>query len=107
MAKDEIKNDFRNAEFLKSEENIEVGKKEKEQILQKITDLKILCQTLRIPMFVTVNSDLTNNGSEYYKDMVSAYYCHKSSMNDRIPQLLNVMNGFQTIPPKKELELIY
>ncbi|MCC2254576.1 hypothetical protein LKD70_09125 [Ruminococcus sp. CLA-AA-H200] len=76
------------------------------EVLNKADELLLLCQKYRIPMFVTVVTDINNNGEpQYYNRMFSAKGHGISLSDDQIEKHVLVADGFKVVPPREHIEL--
>lgn len=75
------------------------------EILEKVYELKLLCNKHRLPMFVSVCVKNDNNESKYVSEMVGSQSNNVILKNDLIPKFVNVLNGFDTIPKQEILEV--
>lgn len=75
------------------------------EIEEKMTELKLLCNKYRCPMFVSVCVKNDKKRTEYVSDMVGAYSNDIHLMDDKIPKFVNVLNGFDTVPPHDDFEI--
>lgn len=85
-------------EFNKEEE---YGK----EIEAKIQELKLICNDAKIPMFVTVCMNSSNEETVYKSDVVGSKVNNIILKDDLIADLINVMNGFRTVPPHSSFEM--
>lgn len=78
------------------------------EIATALNNLKILLNRQHIPFFFTAAiSNLEDGTTEYYKDMLSPFVCGINLNDNRIGELLNVMNGFNTYYPFDSKESDY
>jgi hypothetical protein len=56
-------------------------------------------------VFVTLAVKNSEEGTEYSTSMISATTSENELKNDRFPKLVNVMNGFDTVPHSEPIEL--
>ena len=78
---------------------------ETEGIIDLLFKLKQQCGKNGIPMIVTVAIKNDENGTEYKTEMVSAVSSGINLKEDRFVKFVNVMNGFDTIPHKEEMNI--
>lgn len=72
-----------------------------------VNNLLLACSKEKIPVFVTMAVKNTDEGTEYMTSMISATVNGVVLENDSFPKLVNVMNGFDTIPHSDPIELEY
>lgn len=85
--------------------NIDNRKKIEKDLIPLISQLKEYCKNNKIPMFLSIVS--TDNGSEtnYFSEIISPTSLNVNISDDKITSMINVINGFRTIPPHKTLEV--
>jgi hypothetical protein len=76
---------------------------ENEGIVDLMVKLKQKCGKFDIPMIVTFALKNDENGTEYKTEMISAVSSGINLKEDRFVKFVNVMNGFDTIPHKEEM----
>lgn len=77
------------------------------EIKERIEELKILCNRENIPMFITLCVKSNNKETVYENDMIGTYANGINLKDDKFPKLVNVMNGFNTVPYEEVIELEY
>ena len=80
-------------------------KEYKEEILPLIQELKKKCNYLEMPMFVTVCTQNNKEGTVYENDMINPVIYDAKLKENLFPHLVNVMNGFNTVPYEKPFEI--
>jgi hypothetical protein len=70
-----------------------------EEIMPLFEQLKKACVLHQIPFFCTALLSDDGNVSQYISELLSPTVADKDISDDRITPLLNVMNGFNTVPP--------
>lgn len=78
-----------------------------EKIAPLVQSLIQACNEEKIPAFVTVAVRNTEDDTEYVSGMVSAFDSNIRLENDKFTKLVNVMNGFDTVPHVDIVELEY
>jgi len=75
-----------------------------DEIAEVVMELKLLCNKYKLPMFVSV---CVKNGkeTEYVSDMVGSASNDIFLQDDKIPKYVNILNGFDTVPPNEILEI--
>lgn len=68
-------------------------------IAQKVEELIQLCNKDHLPVFITVCVKNDEKGTEYRTDMYSSASNGIKLKNDLMPNFVNVLNGFATVPP--------
>lgn len=78
-----------------------------EKILPKINELKVLCNNEKLPFFcaVAVNNDEKKTGYEY--EFIGTNPNEIYLKDDKIVDFVNVVNGFDVLPPKKIVDIDY
>ena len=71
----------------------------------KVTELIQLCNKERMPVFITVCVKNDDKDTEYENNMFASASNNIYLKKDRIPDHVNVMNGFSTTPPADIVEL--
>lgn len=77
------------------------------EIFNKITELKLLCNAEKIPMFFAVAIESTDKKTVYETEYVGAKSNEIELKDDKITDFINVVNGFETVPPKSIIEIDY
>lgn len=75
------------------------------EIESKVAELLQLCNKYRLPMFLTIAVKNDEEGTEYVKEMFAAKSNSINLKDDYLRHLVNVMNGFSTIPPADDIEI--
>lgn len=75
------------------------------EVFHKVEELKLLCNKYKIPMFVSLCVKNDKKESVYVSDMVGTNSNDIHLKNDKIPKYVNVLNGFNTVPPSMEVEI--
>lgn len=70
-----------------------------DEIKPKIEEIKKICAMYKIPFFFTVLESDDGTSSKYISEIESPTVADKSLTSDKITPLINVMNGFDTVPP--------
>lgn len=78
-----------------------------EQIFDKINELKLLCNSEKIPMFFACAIESNDKKTIYETEYVGSKSNEIELKDDKITNLINVMNGFETIPSQKIIEIDY
>lgn len=71
-----------------------------EPLLKKAYDI---CNLYRIPFFAAACVGDSNNSTEYRNFVLSPASAERTLKDDRITGHINVANGFDTVPPRKDL----
>ena len=66
-----------------------------------------LCNKHHIPFFVATCIKNDESGSEYKADMYASLSNEIRLKKDLFPKFVNVLNGFLTVPPNDELEIMF
>lgn len=74
-------------------------------IIDLITQLRIACNRNDIPMFVSVCIKNDEHGSVYKNEMVGAASSGIKLEDDKLIKFVNVLNGFETVPKREEVEV--
>lgn len=77
------------------------------EIEPKIESLVQACNKHHIPFFMTACIKNNQNESVYKTDMYASASNEIKLKTDYFPRLVNVMNGFATVPPLDDLEIDY
>ena len=75
------------------------------EIIDLITQLRIACNRNKIPMFISVCIKNNEHGSLYKKEMVGAASSGINLKDDKLVGFVNVLNGFNTVPKREEMEI--
>lgn len=75
------------------------------ELLEKVYELKLLCNQYRMPMFISICVENDSKGTKYISEMVGSYSNDVKLKNDLIPKYVNVLNGFDTVPKQEILEI--
>ena len=69
------------------------------EIAELVEQIKRICSREKMPMFITVCTQNSKDGTVYRNDMISAATHNVALTDDRIPRFVNVTLGFNTVPP--------
>ena len=75
------------------------------EIIDLITQLRISCNRNKIPMFVSICIKNDEHGSLYKNEMVGAASSGINLKDDKLVGFVNVINGFDTVPKREEIEI--
>ena len=78
-----------------------------EKILPKINELKLLCNNERIPFIIAVPVNSTEKKTEYEYEFIGTNPNEIYLRDDKIVDFINVVNGFDVVPPKKIVDIDY
>jgi len=76
-----------------------------QKIAPLLQSLMQACGEEKLPVFITVAVKNDNKDTEYVTSMASSSVHSLDLENDRFPKLVNVMNGFDTVPHFDPIEL--
>lgn len=77
------------------------------EIFDKINELKLLCNKEKIPMFFACAIESTDKKTTYVTEYVGSKSNGIELKEDKITGFINVVNGFETVPPKNIIEIDY
>ena len=77
----------------------------KDKIEPLISALKKACNEEKMPMFITVCVKNNKSETEYENDMISPAITETKLNDDVFPNLVNVMNGFDTVMKQEMPEI--
>lgn len=77
----------------------------KNSIEPLLQEIRAKCYAAEIPFFFLAAVADAKGVTEYKSEIVDTYPNGISLSNDVFPKLLNVMNGFDTIPPSAPMEM--
>lgn len=75
------------------------------EIIDLVTQLRIACNRNKIPMFVSICIKNDENGTKYKNEMVGAASSGIKLNDDKLIKYVNVLNGFETVPKREEVEI--
>lgn len=76
-----------------------------EHIESLVQEVKLSCYEHRIPMFFSAAICDEHGKTEYKNVMISPALVDTRLSDDRISKMVNVMNGFDTVPPSEVMEI--
>lgn len=76
-----------------------------QQIYDKINEIKLLCNREKIPMFFACATKNDGKGTVYETEFIGTGSNEITLKDDKITDFINVVNGFNTIPPKSKMEI--
>ena len=76
-----------------------------QEIAPIVQSLKSACFKQGIPMFLSCAVRNENHDTEYISEMISPAQLEVALKNDRIAEMVKVLNGFVAVPETKPLEL--
>lgn len=74
------------------------------EVIDLVTQLRIVCNRNKIPMFVSVCIKNDENGTKYKSEMVGAASSGITLTDDKLIGFVNVLNGFDTVPKREEID---
>ncbi len=77
----------------------------KDEIVDTVLRLKALCRQYGIPCFVAMPEVEDGKKTQYYTEILSPAVLEMELSDDRISQMINVINGFDTVPPRSAIEI--
>ena len=86
-------------------EKFDYSKEYDEKIKPLIFKLRKQCYHAGIPMFVTCAVADDGNKTTYKSEMLSPRVTQKEVSQNYIADMVNILNGFTTIPPTEQVEL--
>ena len=75
------------------------------EIYNKVNELKLLCNAAKIPMFFACATVSTDKKTTYETEYVGTESNDIHLKDDKITEFINVVNGFETIPPRNIVEI--
>ena len=75
------------------------------EIRPKLQQIMQICNREKMPMFFAVCTKNNNNETEYEKHIYSSQSNEIYLKEDLFRGFVNVTNGFNTVPPIKEIEI--
>lgn len=90
---------------MKNNNNFDKKKEYEDGIIDLVTKLRIACNRNNIPMFVSICIKNDEYGSVYKNEMVGAASSGIKLHDDKIIKFVNVLNGFETVPKREEVEV--
>lgn len=75
------------------------------EIKPKLQEIIQICNREKMPMFFAVCVKNNNTETVYEKDMYASQSNEIYLKNDLLRGFVNVTNGFNTVPPVKEIEI--
>lgn len=75
------------------------------ELKEKVDEIVRICNREKIPMFFTACVKNNTRGSLYQNEMVGTHVNNIELKDDKFPDLVNVMNGFTTVPDAAPIEL--
>ena len=85
-----------------------------EQIAPHVREIRKICGIEKIPCFMLF--ELDDNASvdkdnlltfEYEVEAISPGFLGVKATNDKVTQMINVMNGFDVVPPREPMEMFF
>ena len=76
------------------------------ELKKKIKEIKEICQKEKIPMFISLCYRNTDEKSYYYDDMIGSKSNGIILKDDRFRNYVNITNGFKTILPTNDIEML-
>lgn len=75
----------------------------KEKIAKPLKEIMNVCRENEIPVFFAVAVTDDGEKTEYLSEILSPAVAEKELTDDKITKMLNVMNGFDTLPPRETI----
>ena len=79
----------------------------KSEIVPLMEALLKVCNEQQVPIFISVASKNSEEGTSYELISLSPDVLGVSLADNKFSKFVNVMNGFETVPPRTILELDY
>lgn len=73
----------------------------KSKIMKPLTEIVKTCKENSIPFFFAIPTSDNGKQTEYFSEILSPAVAEQELSDDKITKMLNVMNGFETIPPRE------
>ena len=78
-----------------------------DKIKAKLDELKVLCNNEKLPFFFAVAVNSTEKKTEYEYEFIGTNPNEIYLKDDKIVDFVNVVNGFDVVPPKKIIDIDY
>ena len=72
---------------------------------KRIKELKQFCTLEGIPMFITFALENTDEGTAYLSDMINPDLINVDLKDNKINEMVKVLNGFDVVPKNTPLEI--
>ena len=72
-----------------------------------LSELLLKCSEASIPVFVSFAIKGDESKTDYYNDMISPSMKGMTLKNNQLAEFVNILNGFYTVPEKKDFTLDY
>ena len=78
-----------------------------EKVLPLINELKIVCNNEKLPFFCAVAVASSEKKTDYEYEFIGTNPNEIHLKDDKIVDFVNVVNGFDVVPPKKIVDIDY
>lgn len=75
----------------------------KTKIAKPLGEIAKVCRENKIPFFFAVPVFNDEEKTDYYTEILSPAVAEQELTDDKITKMLNVMNGFDTLPPREPI----
>ena len=72
-----------------------------------VSEILLRCSESSIPVFISFAVKGDEEETEYYNDMISASMLGIALKRNQLAEFVNILNGFYTVPEKKEFSIDY
>lgn len=73
----------------------------KSKVVKPLGEIVKVCKENQIPFFFAIPMTDDGEKTEYFSEILSPAVAERELADDKITRMLNVMNGFETIPPRE------
>ena len=85
--------------------NIDLSEDIKKEISERVNALMELAQIHQVPIFLTIVTGNTSDGTNYNKKVITAQSLGLKLQNDTIRKHLLVETGYDLIPPRENITI--
>lgn len=77
----------------------------KAEIIPHLKEIKNTCAMHNIPFFFAAVQEDTKDHTTYFTEILTPGVLNTSVTKDSITDMINVINGFETVPPHEPIEV--
>lgn len=81
-----------------------IDEENKRMLQDAINRVMYICQINKIPAFVSVAIENSNEGTDYHNEVYSSASNYVNLKDDRIRKYMLIANGYEVVPPREVVD---
>ena len=78
-----------------------------DELSRLVEEIDLFCKKTNIPYFFAIPTENTTDGTSYFYSYLSPGVAEIKLTDDKISKMMNVANGFNTVPPVPVPEICF